>query len=81
MIWAVLASIAALTPRWLSGGQASGRNSRQTSAEASPTAKNTNNAHSTDVMPLLERRAQRVSNRSRKQAARYMATHKALMNN
>lgn len=80
-MWGVHVFIAGLTRRLRLAGRVSGQSYPRTSAEVSPTAKTTNNTHSKDVMPLLERRAQRVSNRSRKQAARYMATHKALMNN
>lgn len=81
MRWAVPAFIAALTRPLRLAGPVTGQSYPQTSAEVSPTAKTTNNTPLIDVLPLLERRAQRVSNRSRKQAARYMATHKALMNN
>lgn len=79
-MWGVPAFIAALTRPLRLAGRVTGQSYPQASEAPCPTAQPTSGTPSPDVMPLLERRAQRVSNRDRKMAAKYMATHRALIN-
>ena len=80
MTWGVPAFIAALTRPLRLAGRVTGQSYPQASAVSCPTAPSTRPTLSPDVILRLERRAQRVSNRNRKQAAQYLATHRALIN-